>query len=48
MYTAQGTIEKSHLLKQHQPLVRRIAGDQPGEVRAVGELQREIGRQLAV
>ncbi len=25
MYTAQGTIEKSHLLAQHQPLVRRIA-----------------------
>ncbi len=25
MYTAQGTIEKSHLLEQHQPLVRRIA-----------------------
>ncbi len=25
MYTAQGTIEKSHLLKQHQPMVRRIA-----------------------
>ncbi|RZL96443.1 MAG: RNA polymerase sigma factor FliA [Variovorax sp.] len=25
MYTASGTIEKSHLLKQHQPLVRRIA-----------------------
>ena len=25
MYTAQGTIEKSHLLKQHQPMVRRMA-----------------------
>lgn len=25
MYTAQGNIEKSHLLKQHQPMVRRIA-----------------------
>ena len=25
MYTAQGTIDKSHLLAQHQPLVRRIA-----------------------
>jgi RNA polymerase sigma factor for flagellar operon FliA len=25
VYTAQGTIEKSHLLAQHQPLVRRIA-----------------------
>ncbi|VTU25264.1 Sigma-F factor [Variovorax sp. SRS16] len=25
MYTAQGTIEKSHLLEQHQPMVRRIA-----------------------
>ena len=25
VYTAQGTIEKSHLLKQHQPMVRRIA-----------------------
>jgi RNA polymerase sigma factor for flagellar operon FliA len=25
VYTAQGTIEKSHLLEQHQPLVRRIA-----------------------
>ncbi|HEY9223975.1 MAG TPA: sigma factor, partial [Variovorax sp.] len=25
MYTAQGTMEKSHLLAQHQPLVRRIA-----------------------
>ena len=25
MYTAQGTIDKSHLLEQHQPLVRRIA-----------------------
>jgi len=25
VYTAQGTIEKSHLLKQHQPMVRRMA-----------------------
>jgi RNA polymerase sigma factor for flagellar operon FliA len=25
VYTAQGTIEKSHLLAQHQPMVRRIA-----------------------
>ncbi len=25
MYTAQGTLEKSHLLTQHLPLVRRIA-----------------------
>lgn len=25
MYTAQGTFEKSHLLKQHQPMVRRMA-----------------------
>lgn len=25
MYTAQGIIEKSHLLEQHQPMVRRIA-----------------------
>jgi len=25
VYTAQGTIEKSHLLEQHQPMVRRIA-----------------------
>ncbi|MFC5606406.1 RNA polymerase sigma factor FliA [Variovorax soli] len=25
MYTAQGTIDKSHLLRQHLPLVRRIA-----------------------
>ncbi|RST49037.1 RNA polymerase sigma factor FliA [Variovorax sp. DXTD-1] len=25
MYTAQGNIEKSHLLKQHQPMVRRMA-----------------------
>jgi RNA polymerase sigma factor for flagellar operon FliA len=25
VYTAQGTIEKSHLLEQHYPLVRRIA-----------------------
>ena len=25
VYTAQGNIEKSHLLKQHQPMVRRMA-----------------------
>ena len=25
MYTAKGNIEKSHLLKQHQPMVRRMA-----------------------
>jgi len=25
LYTAQGMIEKSHLLEQHQPMVRRIA-----------------------
>jgi RNA polymerase sigma factor for flagellar operon FliA len=25
VYTAQGTFEKSHLLKQHQPMVRRMA-----------------------
>jgi len=33
---------------QHQALVRRIAGDQPGKVSRLGIFDREIGRQFAI
>ena len=38
MYTAQGTIEKSHLLKQHQPMVRRMALQMLAKLPATVEL----------
>jgi hypothetical protein len=33
---------------EHQPLVRRVARDESGEVGAVGVLERKVGRQFAV
>jgi RNA polymerase sigma factor for flagellar operon FliA len=42
VYTAQGTIEKSHLLKQHQPMVRRMALQMLAKLPASVELDERV------